>query len=531
MVAGSIASLGSHYVLTLDAVNCQSGDTIARAQGEAGSKEEVLHVLGAVARDLRSRLGESLATIERYDAPVEEATTASFEALKAFQEGQALRNKGDEHGAIPLLERAVTLDPNFALAHARLGAAYFNERRFEAARGALTRAFELRNRTSERERLYIEARYTEVVRGDIPRMIEIYTRWKETYPRDLVAPVNLGTMYAEVGQVDQAIAETRTALTLDPDFPYPYANLAHWYLNLGRIDEAGTMIDEAVARGIDFSDIRLAMLRLALARNDREEANRHIDWFRDRGDLVTYDRLRAQFAAREGRLADALAFASRAADAAVRTGNVDAAVQSRIDMALATLLYGAPDAARSLASEALALSEDLVTLGRAADVFSLSGELSRAEGLIDRAAAELPASDTVGQQIMLPLRRATLQVGRGHPKTALEILGPVAEYDCRCRPWIPYIRAVAHLDAQQWSDAARDFENAFDISRTNPEYLTPFATLGIARAAAHSGDVERARRSYQDVLASWKDADEGLPTVERARVEYAALGQSSSSLR
>jgi eukaryotic-like serine/threonine-protein kinase len=526
MLAGSIATLGSHYVVTLDATNCQTGDTIASAQGEAENKEAVLNTLGAAATSLRAKLGESLASIERYDAPVEAATTSSFEALHAFSQGQALRDRDDDRAAIPLLKRAVELDPNFALAYARLGAAYFNERQMGLAREHLTKAFELRNRASERERLYIEARYTDAVTGDVPKLIEIYSRWKQIYPRDWTAPNNLGIHYSDLGDNTKAVEESLLALKLNPDAAYAYGNLALAYVDTGRLDEARSIIDQAVGRGRDGFVVHLATVLLAARRNDSAGVQKAIEWFQPR-DPASYFRFSSAVAARAGRMRDSRALTEKCIATSRAEGNVEGAANQLLQLARAEALYGDVVSARRIVPEALATSSERFLLALAAGVLAEAGDLSGARSLVDRSAREYAPTDTIGQQTLLPTMRAAIELGRGQPAAALQALAPSDQYDCNtCRStqrYQHYLRARARAGAGQTAEALAEFRRLIDGAGAGIDALTPFAYLGLARVAGKSGDTATARRAYQDLLAIWKGADADLPAVKMAREEYAGL--------
>ena len=527
MIAGSIASLGSHYVVALDAVNCQTGDSIASTQGEADRKEAVLATLGAAATTLRSKLGESLASIERYDAPVEAATTPNFEALEAFSQGQASRDRGDERAAIPLLKRAVALDPNFALAYARLGAAYANERQEGTAREFVTKAYELRSRASERERLYIEARYLDLVEGDAPKSIELYSRWKQTYPRDATPSINLAITYWWLGEETKAIDESLNALKLSPEQSYAYGNLAMTYLDVGRIDEAKAIIDQASGRNRADFIVHLAMLRLAIGRGDRDGVRKALDWLQSR-DPAFYFGLQARQASKAGHMREARALAQKSIESAKAAGDVEAASDQLLHLARAEALYGNTAAARRLVTEALATASDRTLLGRAARSRIDAGDVPGARTLLDRLTQEFPSSNTMERQIFLPAANAAIELSLGHPAAAVEALAPSDPYDdgCVCGPYLRYqryVRAHARAATGQSAEALADFRALIDATRADFDLLTPFAYLSLARTASRSGDLPTARKTYQDLLVLWSEADADLPTVKIAKQEYAAL--------
>jgi eukaryotic-like serine/threonine-protein kinase len=522
MLSGAIAALGSHYVITLRAVSCQTGDAIASEQGEAENKEAVLRTVGAVTTALRSKLGESLASVERYDAPVEDATTSSLPALRAFSEAEGLRDADNDRAAIPLLKRAVELDPTFALAYARLGAAYSNERQQGQARENLTKAFELRNRVSERERLYIEARYVDVVEGDYPKLIEIYTRWKQTYPRDWTAPNNLGTLYADSGEGEKAIQEYRAALGLNPDAGYAYGNLAMTYLDLGRSDEAKAIIDQAAARKRDNTLSHLAIYRLAMQRGDPAAIDASLDWFKSQNPAQYYMFVTDRFM-RAGLMREARTSARHSVQLSISEGNREWAASQLSLLGRSEAMFGNVKAARQLAREALTISDERFMLGIAADTLAEAGDVDSAAALLERAASAFPPTDTLGQHFFLPGRRAALELARGHADGALKALSPAESFSTPGRFYLYYVRAKSRAALGQTAEAIADFRQVIDVPLPNTAALTSFARLGLARTALKSGDIATAKGAYQDLLAIWKDADADLPTVKKAREEYAAI--------
>jgi serine/threonine protein kinase/Flp pilus assembly protein TadD len=522
MLSGSIAALGSHYVVTLNATSCQTGDIIASAQGEAESKEAVLKTLGTAATALRSKLGESLASLQHYDAPVEAATTPSFEALQAFSQGQTLRDNDEDRAAIPFLQRAVQLDSTFALAYARLGAAYYNERQLSLARQYITKAYGLRNRVSERERLYIEARYTDVVTGDLAKQIEIYSRWERTYPRDWTAPNNLGSVYSDAGDLKNSIVKCLRALELNPDASYAYGNAALSYVDLGRFDEAQAIIDRAKRRGRDSFSVQVAALRLAIARGNEAAITNATEWFKSRSPGAYYNFM-GDRAARGARMREARATFRRGIETTQAEGDSERAANLTTLLARAEGLFGNTKAAATLAEEALRLSEERFILGIVAESFAGAGDVVRANTLIERAAREFPSTDTLAQQIFLPSRRAYVALMRRRGEEALDALKPTEPYDCPCRPFVQYVHASALAAVGQTTAAIAGFRRIIAVPRVDSGILGAFAQLGLARNAAKAGDLATARTAYQDLLALWKDGDADLPAVKAARAEYAAL--------
>src|ERR1700730_12452545 len=277
MLTGSISSLGSHYVIALEAVNAQSGDSLAREQAEAESKEQVLKSLDKAASSLRGKLGESIGSVQKFATPLEAATTSSLEALQAFSLGQAEHQKFNDEGAIPHLKRAIELDPNFAMALATLGVAYSNEGESRSAVGSIQRAFEVRDRASEREKFYISSHYYDTGRRQLEKGVEIYEQWKETYPRDTVPRDNLALAYQLTGQYEKAVTNASEALRLAPKDRYAYQNLASAYLFLGRYDEAKAVAEQAISQKVEPWTIHLMIYSLAFIRGDAATMRREVE--------------------------------------------------------------------------------------------------------------------------------------------------------------------------------------------------------------------------------------------------------------
>ncbi|MCH7767116.1 MAG: protein kinase, partial [Acidobacteria bacterium] len=334
MMTGQIAPLGSRYVLTLNAVNCATGDSLAREQVEAESKEEVLSALGSAASRLRGKLGESLASIEALDTPLEQATTTSLEALKAFTLGAEQRAKGIEEESIPLFKRAIELDPNFAVAYARLGTVYGNMGEWENAIEYKKKAFQLKDRVSEPEKLYITAHYYGTVTGEIDKQVETYQLWKRTYPRDWTPPNNLAVLYGDTGEHDKRIEEAREALRLEPNYPFPYANLGFGYLDLNRFAEAKAVFEDAVAQGRDDTVIHLGLYILAFLEANQEAMQRQVDWAKGKPGEGLMLSLQAAAAEYSGKLQEAGKLQQRSMQLARRLGRVENAARTAAFQAL-----------------------------------------------------------------------------------------------------------------------------------------------------------------------------------------------------
>jgi eukaryotic-like serine/threonine-protein kinase len=521
MVTGSIAALGSQYVIALDAVNCQTGDTIARTQIEAGSKELVLRSIGRAATSLRGKLGESLASIKRFDAPVEEATTSSLEAFKAYTLGQSQRAAGRELESIPAYQHAIELDPNFAVAYARLGAVYGNAGEIVLATKNLTDAYQRRERVSELERLYITARYRDVVEGDLPKTIETYTLWQQTYPRDWTPFNNLGSKYLTAGELDKAATALREAVRLNPDASLPYGNLAAAYLALNRIDEAKATLDQAVARKRDGPAHHRAALWIAYLQHDTAAQQKELDWYATNYPPGVF-LARYALAAFDGKVRDAARDALKAADMIRGTGFSESAAGFLAEVGELETLVGRPRDGRDRVEAALKVtsSRDISTF--AAVVLAEGGFPNEAQPLLDRVAREYPPTHTIANAVYLPRIRAAIALARGNAAAAIEELKGAAPYDAG-EFGLMNVRAAAYLAANQHSEAAAEYQKIIDHGRMTVSWFCPLARVGLARAYAKGGDTGKARTAYQDFFAAWKDADPDLPILIAARQEYAAL--------
>jgi len=375
MMTGEIASLGSQYVVTLNAIECQGGDSLARKQAEAGSKEEVLAALGDATTQMRRGLGESLASLERYDAPIEQATTPSLEALQAYSLGDRERAKAGDLAAIPFFERAVELDPNFAIAHARLGTSYGNLGRGHVAAEHREKAFELRDRVSELERLYITAHYYNGVVGDLDKTVETYELWQRTYPRDWTPANNLAVLYLSSGQLEESLEAARSALELQPDHIFPYANMGWSYMRLGRLDESRASFQQALDRGYDDSLLHDGLYLLAYLEGDAGALQEQVAWHVGKPSEAFNLGLQSFAAANAGKLAESRQLAAKAAEVARRIGFVEGAALALANQAAMHVNFGIDGEARSLATEAWELAPTrnvLVQVVHGRDRFALS---------------------------------------------------------------------------------------------------------------------------------------------------------------
>ena len=528
LLVGSVSAMGSEYVLGLEAIDCNSGHTLAKEQVEAATKEGVLKALDKAAGSLRVKLGESLATVEKYGTTVEQATTPSLEALRAYSVGlRMFRTKGDE-AAIPLYMQAVGLDPKFAMAYARLGLIYSRLGETVLAIKNTKRAYELREGVSEQERLYIESHYYGIVTGDLDRAAQTYQLWQEEYPRDTVPYTNLGGIYLWLGQLDKALPESQEALRLNPDSVTQYANLAKAYTALNRFVEAGQILEQARSRHLesaallDFS-YDLAFLQGELAATQRwvaaAQGKRGIE-----DDLL--DRASATEAF-YGRLGKSQELSKEAERVALRNDNKETASGYQVAMALRETEQGNNAAAEHDAVAALVIASGREVKTVAALVLAQAGYAARAEALLDSLQKEFP-SNTIVNNYWLPTIRAAIELNRSNASHALELLKVAAPSELAAgiggNLYPVYVRGQALLRLHQGVAAASEFQKILDhrgIVLNEP--IGALAHLGLGRAYALQGDTARAKSAYQDFLTLWKNADLEIPILKEAKAEYAKL--------
>jgi eukaryotic-like serine/threonine-protein kinase len=525
LLVGSISGLGNHYVITLEAINAQTGEALAREQAEAESKEQVLRKLGEAATSLREKLGESLASIQRFDAPVEQATTSSLEALRAFSLGDEHRARGEDAEAIPFYRRAIELDPNFALAYARLAVMYFNLRQFEQASQYSQRAFELRDRVSERERFYLESRYYGDVTGELEKNLEVLELWKRTYPRDFVPLNNLAVAYSGIGQYERAIEEARAAIQLNPTSAAPRTNLGFAFMGLNRFDEARAVFEEALRQNPDSTSHHIGLYFIAFIHGNTSAMQQQVEWARGRPTEHDITGVQASAAAFSGRLRQSRELSRRAVELAQQRELREVAAVITLQAATREALFGNCQQAREYVTNALTLARSRTVLSRAAAALALCGEANLAQPLIDELSRRFP-QDTLINVTWLPTIRAALEINRNNPAQAVQLLQTASRYELERDAGLApiYIRGLAYLRLQQGAEAMAEFQKILDhrgVASASP--IRPLAHLGLARAAALTGDIARSRRAYQDFFALWREADADIPILQEARQEYERL--------
>jgi len=522
MMAGDIAPLGSHYVITLSAVNCRSGDSLGREQIEAANKEEVLKALGNAASSMRAKLGESLSTIHKFDAPLQEATTSSLEALKAFTLGEATREKGSEAGSIPFFQRAIELDPNFAIAYGRLSQVYDNLDEEEPRDRYRAKGFELRNRASEPERLYIEGHYYVDI-GDIDKAIQTWELLKQTYPRDAATRSNLSTLYSNVGQFEKALENGLEDIRLSPNNFFAYISAAQGYRLLGRLEEAKKVLKEALAKGIDAVGIHGQLYLIALTEGDQATIKQQIEWSRGKPEAeLEMLGMDSAVAASRAQLRRARELTQRAIELARQLKRKDAEASALAALAVAEAEWGQGRQAEADAAAALGVSRSTLIVVSAAQALSLASADSKAEVLLEDLAKRRTA-DIVLQTMDVPLAKGLAELHRGQAEQAVRTLESARLYGFR-RSALLYARGEAYLKAGKTREAAEQFEQMLKQRMLWPvDPLLTLAHLGLGRANAAAGNLNEARTAYQDFLALWKDADPDVPLLHQAKAEYAKL--------
>jgi len=523
MLVGSIASLGSQYVVTLDAVSAATGDSLGQAQAQAGSKEQVLTALNDATEKIRQRLGESLASIQKFDKPLQEATTSSLEALKAFTLGDAQRNRGGQLAAIPFYQRAIELDPNFAMAYARLGTTYGNIGQSDLLEQYQKKAFELRDRASERERLYITAHYYSDT-GQLEKGIAAYELYKQTYPRDSVPYNNLAAIYLPLGQFDKALENAREAMRLDPDMANGYFTTAQAYAGLGRVDESRATTQAALQRKLGGAFAHLHLALLAWGQNDQATLEQELAAAKTagpEGEMLAAG-LQTNLVAYAGRMRQERDQFVRVKEMCLRANLKELAGNVVAGQAEWEAAYGQQALALEDAAAALQLSPTLNVTTGAAITFAVAGQERKAMDALNPFLKQRP-DDTILQKVLLPTVQAIAELNHANAEKALQLLKSAEPYDAGS-PGVHYLRATAYLHSSRPAEAIQEYQKVLALRTSRgPDPTIALAQLGLARAYLTQGEKAKARTAYQDLLAIWKDADSDLPLVQKAKAEYAKL--------
>jgi eukaryotic-like serine/threonine-protein kinase len=528
-IEGSIAALGNQYVLGVNAVNCTTGETLAQEQVTADGKEKVLSALSGAASELRSKLGESRASLKTYDVPLEQATTPSLEALQAYSQGIQAFWRGDPPAAISSLQRAVDLDPNFAEAYA--WAASLNIHIWGAndlAAKYAKKAYDLRDRTSEYERLAISAGYYLNVTRDFEKEARLFEQLTKTYPRDPAAWFGLGaTCYQQLGRYDEALAAFLQAVRLNPS-SFPYTMLASSYVAQNRLEEARATIREARARHIEPYRVSELLYYLDFVQNDHVGMTEQLAHQWTDSLLGNWEDAQGETAAYYGHLSNARDWTRRAIASARSPHANDLVAYYEMESALREALIGNLGEARKEAKEASKATRELDGQGMVLLALALAGDSVDAQKVADDLNQRFPEATFV-RFIYLPLLRVALSLRQGNPQKAIESLGAATPYELASAPWygpmMPvYVRGEAYLAAHESAEAAAEFQKILDhrgLVVNNP--IGALAHLGLARAYTLEGDTAKARAAYQDFLTLWKDADPDIPILKQAKAEYAQL--------
>ncbi len=530
IISGSIAGLGSHYVITVEAINAQSGDSLAREQTEASSKEEVLKSLDKAASGLRQRLGESLASVQQFATPLAEATTSSLDALKEYSIGNELHNRSHDDDSLEHLRRATEMDGNFAMAWATLGIVNSNRGSRKLAEEQIRKAYDLRERASERERLYITGHYYGNVTGDAEKEIELYRQWLQVYPRDIRAWANLSLELEQLGEQEKGLEAATQDLAVSPGDTYGYQNQMSAYLYLNRWDEARAVGDLATSQKKDTVAIHSFFMYLAAAKRDEGELRRHLGWAA--GKSAEYGLTARLFGYQDtlGRIKASRETAQQVLSLAQKFGFNEAGANQAGARALRDAFHGFSESARQTAAEALRLTDERTSRSNAAVAFAQVGETAQAEKVINDLDKASPG-DTVIKYGFSPAVRAMLMLHRNQAAQAIAELEPVRKYDLAFplggnNPafLLLYVRGQAYLQAKDGVKAAGEFQKILDHNGLNTtSVFLPLAQLELARAYVLQGDLAKGKTAYQDFFAVWKDADPDVPVLVAAKAEYAKL--------
>ena len=532
LLEGSIAPLGSQYVLTLQARSCRTGEVLDQEQVQAARKEDVLSALGQIASRFRKRVGESLATIQEHNTPLAEATTPSLEALEAYSAGWKLHTSTGAMAGFPLLKRAVEIDPNFALAQATLGREYADLDEPDLSAESATKAWQARDHASDREKFYVTATYEGLATGNLEAARQNDEAWAHTYPRE-PTPHSMLSGYPNraAGRYQPAIVEARKAIELDPDFAIAYYNLGVNNVDLDRLDEAENVLRRAAGRGLEIDEFIMLEHDIAFLKGDHAAMEQAVTRARERSGGDTWISNKEAFAlAYTGQLQKARVSTQRAVDQAKQEGQTERAALWEAGASLREAFFGDAPQARQRAMASLDHSNNREVQFGAALALAISGDAGRSQALADDLEKRFP-EDTVVRFGYLPVIRARIALNQGNPTKAIELLQTAGPYELGASRLLfgalypIYMRGEALLAAHQGAEAAIEFQKILDhrgVVGSDP--IGALAHLQLARAFVLAGDKAKARSAYDDFFALWKDADPGVPILKRAHAEYRALG-------
>ena len=520
MIAGSIAQLGKSYVISLGATNCRTGDTIDKRQVEAASQEEVLKALGSAADQLRRGLGESLTSIAKYDAPIQDATTKSLDALKSYSLGLVTRRRQGDAASLPFFRKAIEQDPDFALAHARLSTVLSNLGEFQSSIDEIRKAYQMKDRVSEPERLYIIARYYTVVEYSLGKTIDTYQVWIQTYPNDYVPHSNLGNAYQQRNEHAKAAEEFQTAIRLAPDEPLPYGNLAQSYMALGKLDEAHQTLERAIAYGLDSSAVRSVLYLIACLRKDDADMARQLDAARRFSDSFVTLPAQMTVSAYRGQVARARELtALYESESIAKNGLTGSAGNMWAGMAEVSAEVGDKTAARAEVQKSLALERSINTLLRSASALVIADDAGAARALLDDARRLGPVRASPEAERIFQTIDATVRVRSGDKSAIDAVPPPKDDDDISAR----FTIGLVNLSAGSAEIAATRFKEVMENRTPVISMNAALAPLFFGRALVKLGRTDEARNAYEQFFDSWMSADPMLPILLSARLEYKKL--------
>ena len=528
MIAGAISRQGIGYEIELAAYSCATDKEIASSEEEAADQSKVLRTISRIDEELRRKLGESLPSLQEFNRPLEEATTSSLEALQDYNEGILAAQQKSIAEAIPYYEHAVQLDPNFAQAHSALATAYYTAGQPRIGGEYARRAYELRNRVGERERLSITGMYHRRVTGQALEGVKVAQEWVRKFPNDYNGYIYLGGFYHVLGDYDNSLQAYRAAMQIAPDRVSSYSNAMWCYLNLERYDEARATFDLAISRKLDNELLRIARFVLAFVEQDQEAMGEQVNWAK--GKPGSEDRLLIDLAnaeAYQGRLKKSRALRKEAQELALKAGVNERATEHQSGAAVVEAFDGNATLARQLAAGVKDNDPGLNVQIRVAVALALAGDNASAQAIADQLSREYPV-DILMQNVTVPVVQALVESNRGRPEKGIELLERSRAYEHTSTQMdafvAAYVRGMVYLRMKRGPEAAKEFQKVLD--HPGPIGMSVFgalARLQIARAHVLAGDTEAARTNYQDFFALWKDADPDIPILIQARKEYASI--------
>src|SRR5215469_13279621 len=525
VINGAIAQIGSQYLLTVKAVDCASGELLVSTNAQATDKDHVLRALGSTSSEIRSRLGESLASLQKYNTPLDQVTTSSLPALQAYSQATKALLENGGTAPIPFLKRAIELDPDFAIAYTVLGVTYNNVGELSLANENLRKGFELRERTSESERYSISGLYYSLVTEETNKANEVYEEWARAYPRDFVPQANLGANYYYLGQFEKAIQFLTNSLRLDPDAGFSYAFLGDAYRSVGKLAESNEVYESAIRRKLEVPEIHISRYMVAFLEGAAAEMQQQVAWATGKpGGEDQLLSIQSDSEAYAGHFARAQSLSQSAFDSAHKNGLHETAAYWLLNAALRNVEVGEYASAKENVASALSMGSNTTLQSLAAMTLARVGESNSSQAITDDIRKKEPLNEMLNGYWIPPVH-AVIELNRGQAQQALEILKPYSDYEFG--PYsllLVYVRGEAYLKARNGQQAAAEFQNIIDHRAvvTN-DVLGALAHLQLGRAYAVYGETAKSRAAYQDFLTLWKDADPDIPILKQAKAEYAKL--------